>query len=128
MRFPKANDILTLRPGEKDIRELAMKIVSSNITMCNGEPIRFSMECEPLAEHLVMNVPRCLQRKKVIFHPPATVVLWEDGTKTVVKCDWRDQYDPMHGLALCYMKKALGNTSRNLNDALHKPEEDKGGK
>ena len=24
--------------------------------------------------------------KKVIFNPPATIVFWEDGSKTVVKC------------------------------------------
>ena len=60
-----------------------------------------------------------MRKKKVIYAPPATVVLWEDGTKTVVKCDERDTYDAKYGLALCYMKKALGNTSRALNDVLH---------
>ena len=60
-----------------------------------------------------------LKAKKVIYNNPATVVLWEDGTKTVVKCDSKDEYNPMLGLALCYMKKALGNSSRKLNDALH---------
>lgn len=56
--------------------------------------------------------------KKVIFHPPATIILWEDKTKTVVKCDERDTYDKMKGVALCYMKKALGNTSGEFNKAL----------
>ena len=56
--------------------------------------------------------------KKVVFNPPATIVIWGDGTKTVVKCDPEDAYDKMTGLALCYMKKALGNTSRELNKAL----------
>lgn len=57
--------------------------------------------------------------KRVIFAPPATIVYWKDGTRTVVKCDERDVYDAKTGLALCYMKKALGNTSRALNDTLH---------
>lgn len=57
---------------------------------------------------------------KAIFNDPATIVLWADGTKTVVKCQEGDDYDPEKGLALCYMKKYLGNTSRALNDALHK--------
>ena len=56
--------------------------------------------------------------KQVIFNPPATVVLWADGTKTVVKCDPEDTYDKRTGLALCYMKKALGNKSRDLNKAI----------
>ena len=56
---------------------------------------------------------------KVIYNNPATIVYWKDGTKTVVKCDPKDTYDPMTGLALCYMKKFLGNNSRKFNDALH---------
>lgn len=47
--------------------------------------------------------------KKVIFNNPATIVLWKDGTKTVVKCGNGDVYDKEKGLALCFMKKALGN-------------------
>lgn len=47
--------------------------------------------------------------KKVIFNDPATIVLWSDGTKTVVKCGKDDMYDKEKGLALCFMKKALGN-------------------
>lgn len=64
-----------------------------------------------------------LTARKVIFNPPATIVLWEDGTKTVVKCDKDDTFDEMKGVALCYMKKALGNTSRELNKALRKGKE-----
>lgn len=64
--------------------------------------------------------PMSLTAKKVVFNYPATVVMWEDGTKTVVKCNNKDRYDPILGIALCYMKKALGNNSRNFNDELHK--------
>lgn len=54
---------------------------------------------------------------RVIYNPPATIAIWADGSKTVVKCDEDDVYDPKYGLALCYMKKALGS-SRAFNDAL----------
>ena len=48
--------------------------------------------------------------KRVIFNDPATIVFWEDGTKTVVKCDAKtDIYDPEKGLAMCFARKALGN-------------------
>ena len=43
--------------------------------------------------------------KKIIFNDPATIVVWVDGTKTVVKCCKNDKYDKMKGLALCFMKK-----------------------
>lgn len=46
---------------------------------------------------------------KVIFNGPATIVFWDDGTKTVVKCTERETFDYEKGVALCYMKKFLGN-------------------
>lgn len=61
---------------------------------------------------------RPLRPERVIFNPPATIVIWKDGTKTVVKAQEGDRYDRMTGVAMCYMKKALGNTSRAFNDAL----------
>lgn len=47
--------------------------------------------------------------KNVIFNDPATIVLWNDGTKTVVKRGKNDTYDPEKGLAMAISKKALGN-------------------
>ena len=46
---------------------------------------------------------------KVIFNDPATIVFWRDNTKTVVKCDPTEQFDPEKGLAMAIAKKALGN-------------------
>lgn len=48
---------------------------------------------------------------KIIFNGPATIVFWDDGTKTVVKCTERETFDYEKGVALCYMKKLLGNDS-----------------
>lgn len=47
--------------------------------------------------------------KNVIFHEPATIVYWEDGSKTVVICQEGDIYDEEKGLAMAISKKALGN-------------------
>ena len=47
--------------------------------------------------------------KQVIFNDPATIVYWTDGTRTVVKCQDGDIYDPEKGLAMAISKKALGN-------------------
>ena len=55
--------------------------------------------------------------KKVIFNNPATIVYWKDGTKTVVKCGKDDTFDAEKGLALCFMKKALGNKG-NFNNTI----------
>ena len=45
---------------------------------------------------------------KVIFNPPATIVLWLDGTKTVVKCKDGEEFSEWAGIALCLAKKLYG--------------------
>lgn len=47
--------------------------------------------------------------RDVIFNPPATIVFWSDDTKTVVKCQEGDTYDPEKGLAMAIVKKTFGN-------------------
>ena len=47
--------------------------------------------------------------KRVIFHDPATIVFWDDGSKTVVKCMEGDTYSKEVGLAMCISKKMLGD-------------------
>ena len=53
--------------------------------------------------------------KNVIFNDPATIVFWVDGTKTVVKCQEGDIYDPEKGMAMAIAKKALGNQGNYCN-------------
>ena len=47
--------------------------------------------------------------KNVIFNDPATIVFWNDGSKTVVKTQDGDEFDPEKGLAMAISKKVLGN-------------------
>lgn len=69
--------------------------------------------------------------KNVIFNDPATIVFWEDNTKTVVMCD-KEKYDPEKGFTMAVTKKALGNKG-NYYDMIKKwvgedklfPEKDK---
>ena len=51
----------------------------------------------------------------VIFNKPATIVKWDDGTKTVVKCGEHDTFDKEKGLAMAIIKKLCGN-SGNFNN------------
>lgn len=53
--------------------------------------------------------------KNVIFNDPATIVFWEDGTKTVVKCQDGDEFDPEKGLAMAIVKKTYGNKGSYCN-------------
>ena len=52
---------------------------------------------------------------KVIFNNNATIVIWRDGTKTVVKCQNGDNFDPEKGIAMAICKKIMGNKS-NFNN------------
>ncbi|MBQ8707870.1 MAG: hypothetical protein IJ523_07275 [Succinivibrionaceae bacterium] len=56
-----------------------------------------------------------LRITKAIFNPPATIVLWSDGTKTVVKCDDKENYDSEKGLAMAIVKKTFGNRGNYYN-------------
>lgn len=66
--------------------------------------------------------------KKVIFNEPATIMFWEDGTKTVVKCSKRDTYDYEKGIAMAVAKKVFGNTNdyyKKFKNFLPKEDEQK---
>ena len=66
--------------------------------------------------------------KNVIFNDPATIVFWNDGTKTVVKCQPGDSFDPEKGLAMAIVKKAYGNKGSYCNQLkkwLHKSKKQK---
>ena len=49
--------------------------------------------------------------KKVIFSGPKTIVLWEDGTKTIVSCGAGDTYDYYAGFCAAVVKKLFGSTT-----------------
>lgn len=57
--------------------------------------------------------------KNVIFNPPATVVYWTDGTKTVVKCTENDTFDPEKGLAMAIAKRCAGNNGTYYKEIRH---------
>lgn len=50
--------------------------------------------------------------KNVYFNDPVTVVMWNDGTKTIVRCSENDFYDPEKGLAMAIIKKVYGNDNK----------------
>lgn len=54
-----------------------------------------------------------INAKKIIFNPPATIILWTDGDKTVVKCSKNEIFDPEKGIAMCTLKKLLTQKGYN---------------
>lgn len=54
--------------------------------------------------------------KKVIFNPPATIVYWFDGTKTIVKVQDGEIFDKEKGFAMACAKKFFGNEGNYYNE------------
>lgn len=52
--------------------------------------------------------------KDVIFNNPVTIVLWNDGTKTIVKCKG-EKFDAEKAIAMAFMKRAMGNKGSYYN-------------
>ena len=44
----------------------------------------------------------------IIFSGPCTIVMWADGTKTIVRCGENDVFDPEKGIAMALMRKVYG--------------------
>ena len=63
------------------------------------------------AERKLANERKKYDVEKIIFNPPATVVIWKDGTKTIVKCGEDEVFDHEVGVAMCFMKKIFGSRS-----------------
>ena len=49
--------------------------------------------------------------KKCIFNGPATIIIWSDNTKTIVKCRKDATYDREKAFMAAYMKKLFGNSN-----------------
>ena len=56
--------------------------------------------------------------KKIMYKPPATIVFWNDGTKTVSVCEKGDVYNKELGFALCVLKKKYDN--KTVHEMLEK--------
>lgn len=60
--------------------------------------------------------PIHLRIEDVKFNGPATIVFWNDGTKTIVKCGEDDVLDREKGLAMAICKKVMGNKGNYYNE------------
>ena len=58
--------------------------------------------------------------ERVIFSPPATIVFWNDGTKTVVKTSPHDKYDKEKGILWAYFLKSSNKSKTHLQKKIAK--------
>jgi len=78
------------------------------VTKAYAEIVEDRVKRKERARRMVNEYKNRLVIEKVIFNDPATIVVWRDGSKTVVKAD-NKEFDPEKGLAMAISKKALGN-------------------
>lgn len=93
-------------------------------TKTNGDYIYYLDSCgvvgriegciSATAEMKVVRSFNLEQIKKIIINEPATIILWKDGTKTVVKLKDGDTFDPEKGILLCILKKMFDNSSTKM--------------
>lgn len=108
-----------LRPGTVPQRKQFLIMLEEMISAAKEKKVK-SYRCAIKRERLeVEDIGRrgywkVSPIKNVIFNDPATIVLWTDGTKTVVKAH-DEPYDPEKGLAMAIAKKHLGNQGNYYN-------------
>ena len=87
-----------------------MKSNSNNWTVLfNGEPFRGKLELEDIKFEDEEDMLEDFEPYDVIFQPErkTTIVIWEDGSKTVVKCH-EDDFSKEFGFAMALAKKIYG--------------------
>lgn len=101
-----------VRPDLSEVMFLNDQVIRRAV--CEGVAIDYGRQSKERAKkNDIVKFGMCsVSIRKVIFNDPATVVLWSDGTKTVVKCGPEDTFDMEKGLAMAIVKKMAGNDNR----------------
>ena len=81
---------------------------SEDITM----KVDRTMKIERIESYELVFLPAI---KKVIFNPPATIVFWNDGKKTIVKASKDEEFSEEVGLCEAVAKRYFGSRSALLN-------------
>lgn len=113
-RYLVTNDKCIMKVEKVSINGMTLSKVSGNIVWRNDTyVVDNSTRLFKLIDEERMG-KEMMKIKKVIYNGPATIVLWENGTKTVVKCN-NEPFDKEKGLAMAISKKVLGNTGNYCN-------------
>lgn len=112
--FGKENDKMTKNSTAEYLPNYANSMTSSTPLMPSSKVTYKGSTYGLVCESSLSLMPMI---EKVIFNPPATVVLWKDGTKTIVKVKEsgkkgkRDKFSEEYGLAMAIAKKFFGSRS-----------------
>lgn len=115
--YNKMNDKISVMIGGKYFKPVNYTFEQS---VCEYPKYTIEVEVNPMfmQRGVVTNItynPNTLI-KNVIFNPPATIVFWADNSKTVVKSQNDEPFDPEKGLAMAIVKKCFGNQGNYFNE------------
>lgn len=93
-----------------------------NSRLAESENLDFGVNPDAMsyAFHDVLNTQRMFNYrcsslvapKQIIYSGNRTIVLWNDGGKTIVKCAESQEYDEYTGFVAALAKKMYGSTSK----------------
>ena len=95
------------RKGDEDIRKQWWSCKLGDVVLYSDDGV---------TRVLARTIP---QIEKVIINNPATIIYWEGGERTVVKCQDGDKFDAEKGVAMAIVKMIYGNAG-NYNNIIHK--------
>ena len=75
---------------------------------CSNYELKNSYSQYNRFESEFLAIPELPEIDKVIFHDPATIIIFKDKTKSVVICSEHDEYDQEKGFAMALLKRVLG--------------------
>lgn len=94
--------------------------------MQKGTKLNMSIERRGLVLGKDLNVAKTstLEPERIVHSGPATIVFWNDKTKTVVKCSENDIYDEYEAFCAALSIKMFGSNS-HLKKMIHDKTEDR---
>lgn len=96
----------------KKVHEIIIPDVNKEEKEMNYNNIPIRVTNNHMKIHAPIPIIKIPEISKVVFNNPATIVFWEDGTKTVVKCMEGQEFNEYYGVACAIMKRFFGNNSK----------------
>lgn len=91
------------------VHNYEVKLIPDSVEIVSGKPIHLTRKDG--LKLMAYDFVNPLHVNRIIFSPPATIVFWKDGTKTVVKCADGEPFSEYNGFAAALLKKVFGSNS-----------------
>lgn len=99
--------------GSNSINSYIINPSRGTFSFLDGIDETSEMIAQNKGNHLPKQPPTIhLNVKRVLYHNPATIVFWNDDTKTVVKCMSGEPFEKYAGFCAALAKKVFGSTSK----------------